>query len=506
MGKKEKLRFNTEMKVVHESINRLNSEFSLCDVLVAYPGKNRNYTWIEKEAFEKAKFSLYGIPIVGEWLVKSEDQNVGEWGSHGGKITIDSEGIKFEETTKPYGFVTQEAQENAEWVTITEKNGHEENEYLLLKKCILWTGRYPETETILEKNYGQSMEIIVTDGEYAEDGNYLKINEFLFSALCILGDDHEPCFESASIGPHKADYSMFKNEFTQMFEKYEEFMSQSKTGDLNKKGNTNSIATNNKKNESEGKELDKEKVLAKLKSVFSKMTYRSNADKHYEKYEVFHVDSESNTVFVVDREDNYKVYSIPFMVTETEEDLVVTPNLENKVEKFFTVGDENCCMNIQNEINKISEDVSNFKVGCYSSKTIQDLEGQLQTTTEAYNIAKGEIERLSKQVGIYEKEKNNFIAEKKKAEVDSIVAIYSSLMGKFSDFMKYEMEIDYSKSVEEVEKELKIMYGDFMIQNNKQGKNAASFNLISNPVIVVDEKKSGIVERYGEEFANFIED
>ena len=211
-------RYSTEIKIVQSSIKKLNPQFSLCDVLVCYHGDNRNMTSLPKKVIEENLYSIYGVPIVGEWIYKLDGTDEQTWGSHGGRVIIDDKGIRFEQTTKPFGFVTKEAADNATWVTVTEKDGHTQKEYLKLSGCILWTERYEESKTILDDNYGQSMEIEFKKGHYRED-HYYEAEEFIFSALCILGTDVEPCFESACIGRHY-ELDSFKKEFSLMLDEY----------------------------------------------------------------------------------------------------------------------------------------------------------------------------------------------------------------------------------------------------------------------------------------------
>ena len=188
------------------NIQKFNSQFSKCNVAIAYVGDNRNYTSISKETFENMIPSLYGVPVVGEWKESNED-----FGSHGGKIEISDEGINYVETTKPYGFVDSQAK--VWWEEITEEDGTV-NEYLMTE-CFLWTGRYPEAEKVLEGNCNQSMEILVSDGEYRDDG-YFDIKSAEFSALCILGQEIIPCFESAGFSQFNLNKDEFKHEFNLM--------------------------------------------------------------------------------------------------------------------------------------------------------------------------------------------------------------------------------------------------------------------------------------------------
>ena len=88
------LRYDTEFRFqLSGSEVSYNKQFALTDILLCYHGKNRNYSKISKEVINNALPSLYGIPIVGEFIYKEGEE---DFGTHGGKIIIDSEGIKFE--------------------------------------------------------------------------------------------------------------------------------------------------------------------------------------------------------------------------------------------------------------------------------------------------------------------------------------------------------------------------------------------------------------------------
>jgi len=124
------LKYRVRFKIEQGSVRELNPQFSLCDVLVCYHGDNRNRSSISKEVIDNALYSLYGVPIVGEWFEPAGEGSEGDWGAHGGRLILDDKGIRYEETTKPFGFVTEEAHKNAAWVEILEKDGHTKREYL----------------------------------------------------------------------------------------------------------------------------------------------------------------------------------------------------------------------------------------------------------------------------------------------------------------------------------------------------------------------------------------
>ena len=69
----------------------------------------------------------------------------------------------------------------------------------------LWDGQFQELKKVLEEGQPHSMELDTNslDGHWAKDNNlgveFFIINDAVFSKLCILGDDVEPCFEGSSV-------------------------------------------------------------------------------------------------------------------------------------------------------------------------------------------------------------------------------------------------------------------------------------------------------------------
>ena len=64
-------------------------------------------------------------------------------------------------------------------------------------------------------------------------------------------------------------------------------------------------------------------------------------------------------------------------------------------------------------------------------------------------------------------------AEQKEQEhkdaIDEVVAEFSKKLGKVADFLIYKARLDYSKSVEEIRKDLTLMAGKSMMNNSSKG-------------------------------------
>lgn len=477
------LRYNTEIKIIQSSIKKLNPQFSLCDILVCYHGDNRNYTSVQKKIVENNLYSIYGIPIIGEWIYKLDGTDEKTWGSHGGRIIIDDEGIRFEQTTKPFGFVSKEAADNASWVTITEKDGHTQHEYLKLSGCILWTDRYEEAKTVLDKNYGQSMEIEIHKGHYRED-HYYEIEEFIFSALCILGTDCEPCFESACIGRHY-ELDSFKQEFSRMLDEYKKFQNKNdlKTKGVNKMDFTKFT-----------EELSKEKC--------------SNDDKIC-KYRLLNVDDVK--VYVLDVED-YKPYSFNYAMPKDEEtnteylvidyeskvemSLSATDKIEQDGFNEFSIKDE-----IKSEIEKFSavqKIETEKKISEVSEELSLNFKNEFDKLKEVYDTVSNANTILQSKVDSYEKKEKELEAEQHRQEIDALIDSYSSKLGRYSSYLVYKSNIEthYTKTREQVEQDLIIMAGKYL--TSKENSFNKNFYYTPNVAGVINKKPNdAITERYG---------
>ena len=194
------------------NINSISPLISQCEIKVLYVGQNRNRSFISKEVAAKMAETLPGSPIVGMYVDSKED-----FLDHGERITIDGEGIKFEDMTKPYGFVAPDAKIWFQEFEDTDEFGNKIIREYLMTTGYLWTGQYEECKRIIEEGNPQSMKLNgeTLKGHWSTDTNsgieFFIINDATFENLCILGKDVEPCFEGADITAPKLS-SEFSNE------------------------------------------------------------------------------------------------------------------------------------------------------------------------------------------------------------------------------------------------------------------------------------------------------
>ena len=192
-------------------IKPFNPLISQCTIKVMYIGKNRNGSFIDKNTAIQMANSLPGTPIVAVYREDVED-----YGDHGHVITIEDGEVKFACKTMPYGFVAPDARVWFQKFIDTDEFGNESEHEYMMTTGYLWTGQFPEAQKVIEEGQPQSMELDdeSLDGHWANDSesgmDFFIINDAMFSKLCILGDDVEPCFEGASVTAVDADFSVEK--------------------------------------------------------------------------------------------------------------------------------------------------------------------------------------------------------------------------------------------------------------------------------------------------------
>lgn len=209
---------------VRESNNPL---FSVGKIYVMHTGENPNGSYISKETVERNLKTISNIPIIGEFSVEAEN-----FKGHGGEVLITEEGeMNYIHTTSPLGVVPESA--DIYWENITDKEGVE-REYLVVDGIYMWNRYEKEVLALKEDEFGQSMEIEVDDYEFNEDENHIRIEDFSFSALCILGIDKngaervKPAFDDAKIITYSKNN--FKDELSEMLQLFTETLNETEGG------------------------------------------------------------------------------------------------------------------------------------------------------------------------------------------------------------------------------------------------------------------------------------
>ena len=207
-------------KVVHmayssslSSLCEINSSFDTGVLRIAYTGANRNGSFISKETFERCIETLYNCPIVCHY-----DRETDSIGGHDMELVSGEDGsMRLVNMTIPIGVIPESSKYF--WSVVEEEDGTE-HEYLCAD-VLIWKRQEAYRKIKEDGITAHSMELTVKDG--VMEGGLFVIKDFEFTAFCLLGDEHEPCFESSALGLFSYDemkkqmadmMSDLKNEFS----------------------------------------------------------------------------------------------------------------------------------------------------------------------------------------------------------------------------------------------------------------------------------------------------
>ena len=102
--------------------------------------------------------------------------------------------LKIVNCTMPIGVIPESSKYF--WEVVDEDDGVQ-HEYLCAE-VLIWKRQEAYQKIKDDGITKHSMELTIRDGEM-KDGIF-EIYDFEFTAFCLLGDDHEPCFESSAMG------------------------------------------------------------------------------------------------------------------------------------------------------------------------------------------------------------------------------------------------------------------------------------------------------------------
>ena len=401
----------------------INPLMSSCEIKVLYIGENRNKSYISKEVAEDMAKSLRGAPIVGYYKEEKED-----FADHGHRMILDDEGIKFECMTKPYGFVAPDAKVWFQKFEDTDDFGNVTVREYMMTTGYLWTGQFEECKDALNEGRPQSMELDEDslNGHWAQNNktgmDFFIINDAIFSKLCILGDDVEPCFEGANVTTPEISKSFslmddnFKNTLFSMIQDLQVVIEGGQTMEIN------------------DKEVINEEVVETVVEVKENLTENDNSEQSIETENQDSIEAQSN------QEENTTIEEVA-EETVTEEVVEEVSSEEVAVEEYANKDDDK---------EKDKEESEEDKADDFKCKDDEDKK-------KKYALLETEFAALQEQYSNLEKEYQALVEFKKSIEdkeKDALIAKFFML----SDEDKADViENKANYSLDEIEAKLSVI-------------------------------------------------
>lgn len=464
----------------------INPQFTKGRCKVAYHGKNRNYSQISKDVFEKALPSIKNIPVVGYY-----DEEEGVFTAHIGKVEMKDGEFKIHYPV-PVGVVPENC--NPTFEKVLEEDGTI-NEYLCCD-VLLWTGRWGYILDAYENGNGfrQSMEIEINSWS-SIDEEYMRIDDLTFSSLCLLGTA-EPCFESSDVQLFNLNKDKFKQEFSLLLNEIKNIKQEGDIVEDNKQqengektietpiveendsSKEDGDATEQIENTNDGEnaefQLSHEDVQEKLRVVVAN---QFNAEKWdvwvsssyvYETYFIYELWTESN---------GYKYYKANYSI-DVEENVIVDFNEVEEVQHKQIWVSVNEYENLENKYSEVKKKLENTK------KEKENFEAELgKKDIKIQELEKSKFELTSFKENLEEKQRTN--------EINSVITKFSQL----TDLEKSELKEEALKgkiSIDELEVKLFALIGrkNFSVSNKDNVEKPIAYNLKFNI------KEEGVFTKY----------
>lgn len=183
---------NGILTVCYEVDKKYDSDrFIKLKLNVMHDGKNFNMSSFNKKSIEKAKPSIFNVPILAHTLF--DDDGNPKFGGHDKHIEEDKDGNKkiiYDEI--PIGLVPEST--NYEVKLMDDKKYH------LFVDAYVWKGYSNYAEDILnnKESVGLSMEIIVDKYTFDTKKSIFNITDYRYQGITLLGDDKTPAMQGAN--------------------------------------------------------------------------------------------------------------------------------------------------------------------------------------------------------------------------------------------------------------------------------------------------------------------
>ena len=466
----------------------IDTEFTKCKCYALASGDNVNGSDITMQAIDKAiqRGEFYNKPIVAHLY---RDENDGSWrvGGHDSKWVISNTSMEVINECIPFGTIPESS--NVRKEEVLEPDGTTVNTYVVMD-VILWTGRFNIMDAAYSDDvyFNQSCEISINDYHY-KDNDILAIDDFTFSALCLLNKSSDfsknvrPCFPSCRVEKIKSfslDEDKFKQNFELMLDKLKQY--ESATTAVHDK------ETNNKPNK-------EEKVIMDFKKINDALS-TANGESDVNKYRLLNVTD--SKVFALDMED-YKPYGFDYAVTTEDDTENVVIDFDSKVEMSLSATDKITEENFEEfDIKSVIDSTACAMAEEKTKENTSILEAEFNKKMEemktAYEDISASYSVAMKKVEEYEAKENEAKAQAHREEVAALFEKYSEKLGKCAEFLVYKAKCNPDEvTLDEVSEKLTLMVGKFTMESNTK----KNFSYNPTETGVAGRKNETVENKYG---------
>ena len=476
----DKIKMSLDFEMTINDIVDLNKSFSIGKCLIAYAGVNRNDKIISKETFTEALPSLKNIPIVGHYI-----EEINDFGGHDMRLKKNDDGtLSIVNDTVPFGVIPESAQQ---WWETQIIDGKEKE--CLFTDILLWKRQNGYKKIKDTGIIHESMEINVSDYSIDKDKK-LTVNKFEFEALCLLGENVEPCFENASVQVYSQELKeQFKAQFIKMFDDLKELNTERRNTldktDILKKFNMKAEDLNFSIDELSAEELNEK--LERLNTTPTTSNFSATYENKRKAIQSLFKDLyEYDTTGKLIKEVYYYVNDFDDKYAYVNESIYTKDEYISKKYRYGYTFDDNACTAT---LTDVKEEVFVRWLTPAEIEALDKLEENYQLYKNSHTYSNDEYLEL-------EQYKLNSEKEKQEAVLDEVLAQYSKEIGDKQEFVELtnkKMEF----TVDSLNKECIYIRGLYSTPNQPDKKHLL-FSVDNST-----KKKINKDDRYGDLFDRF---
>ena len=198
--------------------------------------------------------------------------------------------------------------------------------------------------------------------------------------------------------------------------------------------------------------------LEKLNAFLSTFTFKDKCDNDVLKYALLG-DVTENSFTVIDREDNFKVYTVEFAL---DDDQNIVVDWDAKVEKKFAIvgADEESAIDLVTVVDEYAQSKADLIV---EELTIT-FNTKIDEMAQEYDSLAKELNDSNKKLADFEAAKAEADKLAHKAKIDAVVAEFAKKIGRSPKFLVYKAKLNADEvTVDKVTQDLTLMAGQEMI-------------------------------------------
>jgi hypothetical protein len=227
--------------------------------------------------------------------------------------------------------------------------------------------------------------------------------------------------------------------------------------------------------------------------------YKFTDENSNEKVKYKAISALDNTVTVVDCED-YSVYGFDYANDENGE-LVINTN--KKVVGYCNIvpsDDESAVFSFADYVSDAVASAEAKNTEALKKSFSEECDRITKELTEKYDALMAEYQLVKNEYDVFKAADDERKENEKREAIDKVIASFQKKIGRSYEFLTYRAKLDYTKSVEDITRELTVMAGQVLMQDTKKEfsytPNVANVGSVKTDTSITNKRYGHLLDKY----------